>query len=318
MIHWKISMMLYDVFKEAIALGLRNDFRGETAAVQFSWHEFIDSGDGRSFLNAYPDSGVVNARSLLVPVKTVVMGIDIGIEEVLVMLDWSRRRGKTIDAFIGHHPEGRIQASFPQILYTHEATLAAHGVDVRPIRDKYDDLVNKLCLDVLSDNYMQIHDSLSYLDVNYLSIHTPSDNAGARYIEHLLARAAPKTLGDVCNRLLAVHEYAYYEGVNNTTPLVVNGSPADPLGRYTLTEFTGGEEGPPESFRAMKAGGVDTVICMHMTDEGLATCKEVGLNVISTGHVTSDSVGLNLFGDILEKRGIEIIPTSGFVRVSRV
>jgi len=33
--------------------------------------------------------------------------------------------------------------------------------------------------------------------------------------------------------------------------------------------------------------------------------------------MSSDSLGVNLFLDELEKRGIEIIPCSGFIRVSR-
>lgn len=311
-------MTLYDLFKEAVSLGITSDYRGEELSTHFVWQEWIDSGDGRSFLNVYPDSGIVTVRSLLDPVKTVVMGIDIGVEEVLILLEWAKQKGKTIDAFIGHHPEGRLQASFPHIIYTHEATLAAHGVDVRSIRDKYEDLVNELRRDVLSDNFAQTHDSLRFLGVNYLCFHTPTDNLGARFVEAELNKAEPKTLSDVCDALLRIHEYIYYEGVNDVVPLVVSGRGADPVGRYTLTEFTGGEEGPVESFVEMKKQGVDTVICMHMTDEGLKKCQEIGLNVISTGHVSSDSVGFNLFGDTLERRGIEIIPVSGFIRVSRV
>jgi hypothetical protein len=34
--------------------------------------------------------------------------------------------------------------------------------------------------------------------------------------------------------------------------------------------------------------------------------------------MSSDSLGVNLFCDELEKQGIEIIPCSGFTRVSRV
>jgi hypothetical protein len=39
--------------------------------------------------------------------------------------------------------------------------------------------------------------------------------------------------------------------------------------------------------------------------------------VVIAGHISSDSLGVNLFLDELEKRGIEIIPCSGLIRVSR-
>jgi len=41
------------------------------------------------------------------------------------------------------------------------------------------------------------------------------------------------------------------------------------------------------------------------------------LNVVIPGHISSDSLGVNLFLDELEKRGIKIIPCSGLIRVSR-
>jgi hypothetical protein len=36
------------------------------------------------------------------------------------------------------------------------------------------------------------------------------------------------------------------------------------------------------------------------------------------GHISSDSLGMNIFLDELEKRGIEIIPLGGLTRFSRV
>ena len=42
------------------------------------------------------------------------------------------------------------------------------------------------------------------------------------------------------------------------------------------------------------------------------------LNVVIAGHMSSDSLGMNLFLDELEKRGIEIIPCSGLIRISRM
>ncbi|KKR97364.1 MAG: hypothetical protein UU49_C0033G0007, partial [Candidatus Magasanikbacteria bacterium GW2011_GWC2_41_17] len=46
--------------------------------------------------------------------------------------------------------------------------------------------------------------------------------------------------------------------------------------------------------------------------------KGAFLNIIIAGHIASDSLGLNLFLDELEKKGIKIIPCSGLIRVSRV
>ncbi|MGD0576954.1 MAG: NGG1p interacting factor NIF3, partial [Candidatus Staskawiczbacteria bacterium] len=42
------------------------------------------------------------------------------------------------------------------------------------------------------------------------------------------------------------------------------------------------------------------------------------VNIVIAGHMSSDSLGVNLFMDELEKQGIEIVPCSGFTRFSRV
>jgi putative NIF3 family GTP cyclohydrolase 1 type 2 len=68
----------------------------------------------------------------------------------------------------------------------------------------------------------------------------------------------------------------------------------------------------------MRSQGVETIICMHLTEKAIDRCRDIGLNVISTGHMSSDSVGLNLLCDTLEKEGVEIVPVSGFVRVPRM
>ena len=56
---------------------------------------------------------------------------------------------------------------------------------------------------------------------------------------------------------------------------------------------------------------------MHITEKGFGEAKGSFLNVIIAGHIASDSFGLNLFLDELEKKGIKILPCSGFIRVSR-
>ena len=57
---------------------------------------------------------------------------------------------------------------------------------------------------------------------------------------------------------------------------------------------------------------------MHMHEDLLSRANEHHLNVIMAGHMSSDSLGMNLFLDELEKKGVEIVPCGGLIRVSRV
>jgi hypothetical protein len=40
--------------------------------------------------------------------------------------------------------------------------------------------------------------------------------------------------------------------------------------------------------------------------------------VVIAGHISSDSLGMNLFLDELEKKGIKIIPAAGLIRIPRI
>jgi hypothetical protein len=41
------------------------------------------------------------------------------------------------------------------------------------------------------------------------------------------------------------------------------------------------------------------------------------MNVVIAGHIASDSLGMNLFLDELEKQGIEVITCGGLMRIKR-
>jgi putative NIF3 family GTP cyclohydrolase 1 type 2 len=57
---------------------------------------------------------------------------------------------------------------------------------------------------------------------------------------------------------------------------------------------------------------------MHFSEEALDKAKKVSLNVIIAGHVSSDTLGLNLLFDEIEKEEpLEFVGVSGFERIRR-
>lgn len=312
-------MTIYELLEESVKVGIRNDFRREESVRNFTWKEIIDSGDGRSFENNYPDTGIVALSSpLSKQIHRAVVGIDIGSQEILAMLEWSRRSGKHIDLFIGHHPAGRLLTISPIMIYSHEENLKAHGINVHHLKDSCKELVENRTRKILSSNFIQLHDMSHYLDVDYICIHTPADNFSAQFVKKHLEDTQPETLEDTITSLLRIEEYAHYHGQNIITPLIIFGEKDARLGRFILTEFTGGEDGPLEVYEEIKKQGVDTIICMHLSEEALAICKKIRLQVIATGHMASDSIGMNSVCDMLSLNGVEILPVSGFVRVERI
>jgi hypothetical protein len=57
---------------------------------------------------------------------------------------------------------------------------------------------------------------------------------------------------------------------------------------------------------------------MHVSEDHKKEAEAANINLVIAGHMSSDSLGMNLFLDELEKRGIEIIPCSGLIRVKRI
>ena len=75
--------------------------------------------------------------------------------------------------------------------------------------------------------------------------------------------------------------------------------------------------GPKEMYDALSKAGVGTVICMHVPENHIEEAKKAHVNVVISGHMASDSVGLNLLVDRLEKKGVRVTPFSGYLRVKR-
>ena len=70
-------------------------------------------------------------------------------------------------------------------------------------------------------------------------------------------------------------------------------------------------------YEKLAIAGVGTIVGMHAAEDHRKECVKHHLNLVIAGHMSSDSLGMNLFLDELEKRGVKIIAASGLIRVSR-
>jgi hypothetical protein len=81
--------------------------------------------------------------------------------------------------------------------------------------------------------------------------------------------------------------------------------------------MTGGTEGPKKVMEKLADAGVGTIVGMHMGPELREEAEKHNMHVLIAGHMSSDSLGINLFLDELERRGVTTIATSGLIRVHR-
>ena len=70
-------------------------------------------------------------------------------------------------------------------------------------------------------------------------------------------------------------------------------------------------------YEKISQAGIGTIMGMHMGEEHRKEAEKNHINVVIAGHMASDSLGMNLFLDELEKKGITVVPCSGLIRVKR-
>jgi hypothetical protein len=121
---------------------------------------------------------------------------------------------------------------------------------------------------------------------------------------------------DLVDQLKRIPEYreAVLQG---TGPVLFEGGGKGRTGKI-MVDMTGGTSGPVDSISKLAAAGVGTIVGMHMGEDHRKRAQEERITVVIAGHASSDSLGMNLIIDEFERAGVEIIPCSGFTRVSRV
>jgi len=313
-------MTIKEIYNLAIQMGINSDFRGEQGVRRFldnkkKQYEKMDEKEKNEFdrealENPYLDSGIHYLADDK-DIKKILVGVDIEPAEVLIAKEIG-----DVDLIIGHHPIGKGLAHLADVMSLQCDVLNYYGVPINIAEGLMKERIDEVSRGVNSKNHQRTIDSAKLLNQNLINIHTPCDNLAARFLKDLIDQKKPETLGELIDLLKDVPEYkeAIKIGVG---PKVFVGAPENRCGKIALTEITGGAEGSPKLSEKMANAGIGTIIGMHVSEEHKKQAEEAHLNVVIAGHISSDSLGINLFLDELEKRGIEIIPCSGFTRISR-
>jgi putative NIF3 family GTP cyclohydrolase 1 type 2 len=190
------------------------------------------------------------------------------------------------------------------------------GVSPKKSKKLLDERMQEVMRKVLPANAMRPIDTARLLDIPFMCAHTPADNFAFEYINNLIVKKRPKTVGDILDILLEEPEYKHAVSIN-AAPKLIAGKLTNRCGKV-IAEMTGGTEGSKKIFPSLVKAGVRTIVCMHMSEEHFKKAKKHPLNIIVAGHISSDNIGLNRLLDAVDKkREFNIIPCSGFVRVKR-
>lgn len=285
-------MKLARFFKLAVSAGIAADPRGKDHTASYS------------------DSAILYGEGTR-EIRGILAGIDIDVQEVLLA---DRLRGAhRIDCILSHHPAGSAYARLFEVMELQVSLMAKAGVGKKSAAGFLAQRMKEVERKILPQNHARAVDAARLLDIPLVCIHTPADNCAALYVNRLLSGRKPATAGDIITALDAVEEYRD-AAAQGTGPRLVAGHPGRATGKIFI-EFTGGAEGPKEAYGVMKDSGVGTLVSMHIGEDNLKEIKRCGLNAVIAGHIASDTLGLNLILDKIEKEErLEISCCSGFRR----
>ncbi|MDD5730672.1 MAG: NGG1p interacting factor NIF3 [Candidatus Omnitrophica bacterium] len=264
-------------------------------------------------IKSYSDSAILYGRPAT-EVNKIMVGIDI--EGPEIMLAEKIREKQGLDLVLAHHPEGAAFAGLYGVMKLQVDTLIEAGVSESVARGLLEERIRQVERSLLPANHMRAVDAAKLLDIPFMCAHTPADNHVASFIQELMGKTRPKKTADIIDILEGIPEYAEAKK-NMAGPKIIMGSPRRPVGKV-FVEMTGGTEGHKDVYDKLYKAGVRTLISMHLGEEHLKNVKDANLNVVIAGHISSDTLGLNLLLDRIEKEErMEVVECSGFRRFRR-
>lgn len=317
-------MKLSRIYDLAVSEGMAADPRGKesvakalaTAKKEFEALKEKDKGffDKEKLTNPYADTRILNGDGAT-EVKHVIVGIDMEVGEVL-LADRLREKGQKIDLIMAHHPEGRAGANFYEVMNMQTDIWGRFGVPINVAEGLMKDRVKEVERKVMPANHNRAVDAAKLLGIPMMCVHTPADNHVASYLQELFGNKKPETLCEVMEMLREIPEYRNAAKIN-AGPKILFGEPKSRAGKI-FVDMTGGTEGPKDMFEKLEAAGIGTIVAMHVGEEHFKNVQKGHVNVVIAGHISSDTLGLNLLFDKLAKEEkFEFISCSGFERISR-
>lgn len=269
--------------------------------------------DQESLKNPYSDSRILYGKPSL-EIKKVMAGIDADASEIL-LCDRLNQKGQNIDLVITHHPSGHALASLHEVMDVQIDMYKDAGVPVNVAHALFDERKELVKRRFGPLNHTQSVDAARLLDIPFLSLHTVWDNIGNKFMEDYLNKKKFDTVGEIFDYINEIPEFI--ESTRGKAgPSIVSGNENRRAGKVVVG-FTGGTNPSKELYIELAKAGVGTLVEMHVPEDAVQELRKFHINVIDTGHMAADSIGANIYLDALEKKGVEVIPCSGLIRIKR-
>ncbi len=316
-------MTIQEIYDLGVEMGIKADPRGAEGVKRFLGHakqrydemssEKKKLFDKESLTSPFSDSRILFGDPKT-KVKRLMAGIDADAAEVL-LADRLSEKGTKIDLLVSHHPSGHALASLHEVMDVQVDMFEEMGVPANVAHALFEERKGMVKRRFGPLNHAQSVDAARLLGMPLIALHTIWDNLGNDFMKKYLAKKSFYTAGEVLDYVNEIPEFI--EAIKGKAgPTLVSGSENRRAGKVVVG-FTGGTSASKEAYIEMAKAGVGTLIEMHVPEETLTELKKLHINVIDTGHMAADSIGANIFLDEVEKRGVEVVPCSGLIRVKR-
>ncbi|MFX0181815.1 MAG: hypothetical protein ACFE95_01935 [Candidatus Hodarchaeota archaeon] len=241
-------------------------------------------------------------------ISKILYGIDIGVPELLYA------KQKEFDCVIAHHPVGLIDHW--KVFWRHEKQLISKGVSQKEARNVVEKKTLALKFGAHARNYDAIPSFARLIEMPFLNIHCPSDELGRRLIsasiESLVEENSNPSLKEVKIHL----EQSFLEFQKAQTRIeIAKGKEDDSLGNWIFSHgaLTNGGFNIAQCYYQHE---IDTVLYIHIAPAELFQILKLNYGqLVITGHLASDSIGINPFLDKLEEeKGIRVYAIGGLIR----
>ncbi len=232
-------------------------------------------------------------------IEKILFCIDAGVPELWL----AKKLG--YDAVIAHHPPGGIAAvNFHKVFKRHIQQMVDAGVPREEAEKAVKRKLEQLEVEAHTRNYAHAINVAELLQIPYMNIHTPLDEVGRkRMTEQIKSKISENSkVQDVVSALNELTEFK-----NATTKIKIRvGKPENPAGKVVVSHGAG-TNGGYEVAKTYFKHGIGTVIYIHISPVDLEKLKmENAGNLIVTGHIASDSVGINPLIHEMEKKSVSI------------
>jgi hypothetical protein len=317
-------MKIRDLYKAAYEIGMQMDPRGAAAAKEYiatqkkKYEKLSDREkkyfDEENLANPYCDTRINHDSGR--EIKTVIVGIDMEAPEIL-LTDRLNEKGGKIDAIIAHHPNGLASSGFTDVMGMQADIFNMFGVTISTAEALLGKRMKEVGERFMPANHFRASDAARLLDISMMNMHTPTDNCVATFLQKRFDGEKPKRVGDVMDMLYEEPEYAA-AAKRSSPPVILVGDKQRRVNRI-FVDMTGGTEGPSDIYKKLVDKGVDTVVGMHFSGDHKKAIEEAQMNAVIAGHISSDSLGINIMLDAMMKKmgNFRVVEASGFTRFSR-